>query len=98
MITLNEQLIKAQTQTFDVVSIICDFRKGTITVETALYNENGEQIDTIIDVYKNGEANAYWEDFNSKKAVYEKLIEKHEIDVVVPEIPDVLKDVEPIEE
>lgn len=90
MITLNQPIKIADTQTFSIAKIDIDFEQGTITVLTNIKNENGQLVSTLKDTYSGQEAIDYWANFNSKQYAYEKMVEQNSIEVLVENIPDTL--------
>lgn len=90
MFTINQPLIKSPSQTYEIRNFTCDFSKGIITVETALLDNTGNQIETIIDTYEGQDAEAYWSDFVSKQFMYEQFIDRHDIDTELHLIEDVV--------
>ena len=54
------------------------------TVKFDVIGDNGKVVQTKTLTYKPSEFNAFWTDFNSGKFLYEELVEKQNLDVVVP--------------
>lgn len=89
-ITLNQQLVKAQSQTYKFEQVIIDagltdtVPQLSATVRFGVYNENGEKIDTVYLQYTGAEYNQFWNDFNAGKFLYDELNAKMNLGLIVP--------------
>jgi len=52
-------------------------------VQTGVY-DGDNRVETIVNTYEKEEYNKWWEEFNSGKAVMEKVIEINNLDVIIP--------------
>lgn len=86
MITLNQELIVAKTQAikFDSVRIeggVNDSLRAEVTF--CVLNELNQIVGKKYLTYSGEEFNTFWEGFSSGKFLYEKLVEKESLPVIV---------------
>lgn len=90
MIQINQPLVIAQTQDLEIISELINRREGFIEVFYEIRNENGDVVKSNTVRFTGQEAEAFWQEYTSKTALYELLVTKIGLNVVVPELPDVI--------
>lgn len=90
MIQINEPLVIAQTQDLEITKVEVNFTESVIDVSYTVKNELGEVIKGETIRFAGQEAQDFWAGFVSKTAMYELLVDKLNIDVVVNTLPDIV--------
>lgn len=87
-IQINEEIVLAKTQTieFQLLRIEKDSISGNVfaSVVFSVVNERGEVIGQKSLNYTGEEFNTFWSGFTSGKFLFDEVVEKENIDVVVP--------------
>lgn len=85
MLTINQQKIIAETQTYKLDHVLIQNSDGLkAEVQFGVFNENNERIDTKVLSYVGEDYNNFWIEFNSGAFLYEELKAKEGLDVEVP--------------
>lgn len=85
---INKPLVVAESQDFVFDEVhVTGGASGNLTavVSFVVNDEEGNRIDTKVINYTGEAFNEFWDGFDSGKYLYEELVAKEELDVVVPD-------------
>lgn len=93
MLTINQPLVLATVQEFEISNIFINFVEGKISASYIIKNESGEIVQGGDVQFSGEEAKTFWKEFTSKQSMYAMVAQKMSIPVA-PEvvIPDTLQE------